>query len=62
MIIDLYDRNIVAYVINDNNLIFRTYELAISKNPDVTPILHSGASSIQAKLNEANMSDQMYRQ
>lgn len=43
-IIDLYDRSIVAYIIskrNDNNLVFRTFEKAMEKNPEATPLFHS---------------------
>lgn len=43
-IIDLYDRSIVAYIIskrNDNNLVFRTFEKAMEKNPGATPLFHS---------------------
>ena len=69
-IIDLYDRSIVAYIIstrNDNDLVFRTYELAISKNPGATPILHSDrgfqypSKAFQAKLKEANITQSMSR-
>lgn len=43
-IIDLYDRCIVSYVMstrNDNNLVFRTYEAAMEKYPEATPLFHS---------------------
>jgi len=43
-IIDLYDRSIVAYELsgrNDNQLVFKTFEKAISENPDATPLFHS---------------------
>lgn len=69
-IIDLYDRSIVAYIIstrNDNDLVFRTYELAISNNPGATPILHSDrgfqytSKVFQAKLKEANITQSMSR-
>ena len=69
-IIDLYDRSIVAYIIrarNDNDLVFRTYELAVSKNPGATPILHSDrgfqytSKVFQAKLKEANITQSMSR-
>ena len=69
-IIDLYDRSIVAYIIstrNDNDLVFRTYELAIRKNPGATPILHSDrgfqytSKVFQAKLKEANITQSMSR-
>lgn len=69
-IIDLYDRSIVSYIIstrNDNDLVFRTYELAISKNPGATPILHSDrgfqytSKVFQTKLKEANITQSMSR-
>jgi len=43
-IIDLYDRYPVSYVIicrNDNNLVFKTFDKAISSNPYAKPIFHS---------------------
>lgn len=69
-IIDLYDRSIVSYIIstrNDNALVFRTYELAISKNPGATPILHSDRGFqytnkiFQIKLKEATITQSMSR-
>ena len=69
-IIDSYDRSIVSYMIstrNDNDLVFRTYELAISRNPGATPILHSDrgfqytSKVFQAKLKEANITQSMSR-
>lgn len=69
-IIDLYDRSIVSYIIstrNDNDLVFRTYELAISRNPGATPILHSDrgfqytSKIFQTKLKEANITQSMSR-
>ena len=65
-----YDRSIVAYIIstrNDNNLVFRTYELAISRNSCAAPILHSDrgfqytSKVFQAKLKEANITQSMSR-
>ena len=43
-IIDLYDRYPVAYVIstrNDNSLVFKTFDKAISLNPNAQPLFHS---------------------
>ena len=69
-IIDLYDRSIVSYMIstrNDNDLVFRTYELAISRNPGATPILHSDrgfqytSKVFQTKLKETNITQSMSR-
>ena len=44
VILDLYDRYPVSYVIscrNDNQLVFKTYDKAIASNPDARPIFHS---------------------
>ena len=44
VILDLYDRSIVAWVLstrNDNKLVFDTFEQAIRANPDAKPIFHS---------------------
>lgn len=43
-ILDLYDRRIVSYVINDSNnnsLVFDTLDKAIELNPDAHPLFHS---------------------
>lgn len=43
-ILDLYDRYPVAYVVssrNDNRLVFKTFDRAISAFPDAKPIFHS---------------------
>lgn len=43
-ILDLYDRYPAAFVIsgrNDNQLVFKTFDKAISANPDAKPIFHS---------------------
>ena len=43
-ILDLYDRRIVSYVINDSNnnsLVFDTLDQAIELNPDAHPLFHS---------------------
>lgn len=43
-ILDLYDRRIVSYVIQDNNnnaLVFDTFDKAIINNPDAHPLCHS---------------------
>ena len=44
VIIDLYDRYPVAFVLssrNNNQLVFKTFDKAISENPTAKPILHS---------------------
>lgn len=41
---DLYDRSIVAWVVgdrNDNNLVFETFRMAATANPEATPLFHS---------------------
>ena len=43
-ILDLYDRRIVSFVIsehNDNPLVFKTLDKAISENPGAMPLFHS---------------------
>lgn len=69
-ILDLYDRYPVAYVIscrNDNQLVFKTFEKAISKYPDVKPIFHSDrgfqytSKVFQRKLTENEMQQSMSR-
>lgn len=42
--LDLYDRTVVGYKIddyNDNPLIFKTLDMAIANNPNVPPLVHS---------------------
>ena len=44
VILDLYDRRPVAYVLGDSNnnqLVFDTFDLAVSSNPDAHPVFHS---------------------
>lgn len=44
VILDLYDRYPVAYVVssrNDNRLVFKTFDKAITASPDAKPIFHS---------------------
>lgn len=44
VILDLYDRFPVAYVVssrNDNRLVFETFDKAIAACPDSKPIFHS---------------------
>jgi transposase InsO family protein len=43
-ILDLYDRRIVSYIINDSNnnaLVFDTFDAAVAANPSAHPIFHS---------------------
>lgn len=69
-ILDLYDRYPVAYVIstrNDNRLVFKTFDKAITKNPDAKPIFHSDrgyqytSKVFQYKLKEHQMKQSMSR-
>ena len=69
-IIDLYDRRIVSYVIghrNNNELVFQTFDIAVSENPTATPIFHSDrgfqytSPGFKAKLSQAHMIQSMSR-
>jgi putative transposase len=43
-ILDLGDRSIVSYVLghsNNNQLVFETFDLAVTANPDAKPLFHS---------------------
>ncbi len=57
-ILDLGDRSIVSYVIgqyNNNDLVFKTLDLAVASTPDVTPIYHSDRGfHIQIRLLKRN--------
>ena len=70
VILDLYDRSIVAWVLstrNDNKLVFDTFEQAIQANPDAKPIFHSDrgfqytSKVFQAKLLTQGMQQSMSR-
>ena len=69
-IIDLYDRYPVAYVIsarNDNRLVFKTFDKAITANPDARPIFHSDrgfqytSKAFRKKLEKQEMKQSMSR-
>lgn len=69
-ILDLYDRYPVAYVIstrNDNSLVFKTFDKAISSNPNAKPLFHSDRGfqytnkMFQRKLKEQEMEQSMSR-
>lgn len=69
-ILDLYDRYPVAYVIscrNDNRLVFKTFDKAISNYPDAKPIFHSDSGFqytskvFQQKLGGQQMKQSMSR-
>lgn len=69
-IIDLYDRSIVSYILNtrnDNNLVFKTYDAAMEKYPNATPLFHSDrgfqytSKVFRTKLEEARIVQSMSR-
>lgn len=69
-ILDLYDRRIVSYVIgpsNNNDLVYKTFDNAIEKEPDAHPIFHSDRGfqytnrTFYHKLLEAGMTQSMSR-
>jgi len=69
-ILDLYDRYPVAYVIstkNDNSLVFKTFDKAISSHPNAKPLFHSDrgfqytSKVFQRKLKEQEMKQSMSR-
>lgn len=70
VILDLYDRYPVSYVIssrNDNHLVFKTFDKAIAMNPNARPIFHSDrgfqytSKIFQVKLREQEMEQSMSR-
>lgn len=69
-ILDLYDRYPVSFVIgtrNDNRLVFKTFDKAISANPDAKPLFHSDrgfqytSKVFQSKLKKQNIEQSMSR-
>lgn len=69
-ILDLYDRSIISYVLsnrNDNKLVFDTFDLAVSDNPDAMPLFHSDRGFqytnkvFKCKLNRQGMEQSMSR-
>lgn len=69
-ILDLYDRRIVSFVIsehNDNPLVFKTLDKAISENPGAMPLFHSDRGfqytnrAFHRKLETAGMTQSMSR-
>ncbi len=69
-IFDLGDRSIVSYVIghsNNNALVFETFDLAVSANPEAKPIFHSDRGfqytnrTFKKKLDDAGMTQSMSR-
>ena len=70
VILDLYDRYPVAYVVsarNDNRLVFKTFDRAIAAFPDARPIFHSDrgfqytSKMFQKKLEKQDMEQSMSR-
>lgn len=69
-ILDLKDHSIVSFAMgkcNNNQLVFDTFDLAVSKYPDARPIFHSDRGfqytnrQFKAKLDEAGMTQSMSR-
>ena len=70
VILDLYDRYPVGYVIstrNDNRLVFKTFDKAIAANPGAKPLFHSDrgfqytSKVFQKKLKDHQMEQSMSR-
>lgn len=69
-ILDLGDKSIVSYVIgklNNNPLVFETFDLAINKNPNAKPLFHSDrgyqytSKAFKNKLDQAEIVQSMSR-
>ncbi len=69
-ILDLADKSIVAFVLgrsNNNELVFKTFDIAHKKYPDVTPLFHSDrgfqytSKAFHKKLVSAGMTQSMSR-
>ena len=69
-ILDLADKSIVAFVLghsNNNELVFKTFEIAREKHPDTTPLFHSDrgfqytSKIFHKKLVDAGMTQSMSR-
>ena len=70
VILDLYDRYPVGYVIsnrNDNKLVFQTFDKAIAANPEAKPLFHSDrgfqytSKVFQKKLRDYKIEQSMSR-
>jgi transposase InsO family protein len=70
VILDLYDRSVVSYVLsrrNDNKLVFDTFDQATAANPDAKPLFHSDwgfqytSKVFQMKLRTQEMEQSMSR-
>lgn len=69
-ILDLGDKSIVSYVIgksNNNPLVFKTFDIAINKNPNAKPLFHSDrgyqytSKAFKNKLDQAEIVQSMSR-
>ncbi len=69
-ILDLYDRSVVSYVVqrlNNNHLIFQTFDQAVEQNPGAKPMFHSDrgfqytSRVFQRRLEENGMEQFMSR-
>lgn len=69
-ILDLSDKSIVSYVVshfNNNDLVFKTFDVAHQNYPDAKPLFHSDrgyqytSKSFRKKLNNAGMKQSMSR-
>ena len=69
-ILDLGDKSIVSFVLgrsNNNELVFKTFDIAHREHPDAKPIFHSDrgfqytAKTFKKKLDDAGMTQSMSR-
>jgi len=69
-ILDLYDNSIISYVLdhrNDNQLVFKTLDIALEACPGAQPMLHSDrgfqytSHGFKRKIDEAKMTQSMSR-
>ena len=69
-ILDLCDRRIVSFVLghkNNNELVFETFDIALTENPGATPLFHSDrgfqytSPAFKHKLQQAHMIQSMSR-
>lgn len=69
-ILDLHDRSIVSYVLghaNNNQLVFKTLDIALEANPGSSPMIHSDrgyqytSNGFKHKLEAAGMTQSMSR-
>ena len=69
-ILDLYDNSVIAYVLghrNDNQLVFKTLDIALEVCPGAHPMLHSDrgfqytSNGFRQKINKAKITQSMSR-